>query len=1055
MKNITLSKRFLSILILITFLFLHQFCKKKNDNTVTPPTGNTPVAAFISSLTNAVEGDVIQFTDESTNTPTTWLWNFGDGNTSTLNNPSHTYAAKGLYTVSLAATNNFGTDSEVKDNFIKIITEEEVGVSEAFIDLVESNGTVDDYNNDVGTVTLSFTGEVPEVSVGSVLTVDLDTMGYLRKVVSSQLNGNTLTIETEPAFLTDVFVDKDFNLDTELIEPNTLLTTSSKSREISNALTDGEGYIHPVEIIYHKKNGETTIKSALNLKSGNNKDDNTIIDFTQILSKTDIYGASGEDVHLFIDEGHISLASDAVFEFDFDFDGELTQDTRVRKGDLTSFKFYLESDAEFQVKLALDLKKSEEKEDKHTLYDMEKVTAKFVVGTVPVWITFECDVFGKYKLNGDAALHADWGFESEMFLKSGGTYNKNTDSFTPIQEYTPVNTMYPLKLNGEVKLTARYEIYPRIDVKFYSFFGPNAELATYMEGKYNSAFQTEITTNGSEPFLAWNSSINLGLEFRLGSELTFLWGLYNKEFGPITYPCFEDALWEAPFEIELLTENVPTEAVTETKIPLSFKVTDMLGNGVPLCPITIKGDGSVDNGIVATNTEGVVQFDWTLPSTAKANKLTATIYKSDKTEVDKEDVNVASVIEEKFATVTTADVSEITENTAVTGGEVTDDGNVTVTARGVCWSTTQNPTIDESKTTNGTGEGVFVSNITELNDNTTYYVRAYASNSEGTAYGKQKQFTTEKHIELPTVTTADITEITQTTASSGGGIADDGNVTITARGVCWSLSENPTIEDDKTSDGSGIGTFTSNIESLVANTSYYVRAYATSDDGTAYGDQKQFTTVDDGSGDFTDARDGNNYNTIVIGDQTWMAENLAYLPAVSSPGTNSYTEPYYYVSGYFGTDTNQAKTNPNYATYGVLYNWIAAMDGASSSSSNPSGVEGVCPSGWHLPSSDEWLTLINYLGGADVAGGKMKETGTTHWKSPNTNASNSSGFTALPGGGTHSTNIFLSLTEKGHFWSSTENTYFAKWQGVYYQSGLTNSGLTNKNYGLSVRCVKD
>ena len=126
------------------------------------------------------------------------------------------------------------------------------------------------------------------------------------------------------------------------------------------------------------------------------------------------------------------------------------------------------------------------------------------------------------------------------------------------------------------------------------------------------------------------------------------------------------------------------------------------------------------------------------------------------------------------------------------------------------------------------------------------------------------------------------------------------------------------------------------------------------------------------SGTFIDSRDGNEYNWVQIGDQIWMAENLKYLPSVVGSGTGSETTPYYYVYGYDGTNVPDAKATDNYATYGVLYNWTAAMNGEASSKTNPSGIQGVCPAGWHLPSDAEWTELTDYLGGRSVAGGKLK-----------------------------------------------------------------------------------
>jgi uncharacterized protein (TIGR02145 family) len=186
-----------------------------------------------------------------------------------------------------------------------------------------------------------------------------------------------------------------------------------------------------------------------------------------------------------------------------------------------------------------------------------------------------------------------------------------------------------------------------------------------------------------------------------------------------------------------------------------------------------------------------------------------------------------------------------------------------------------------------------------------------------------------------------------------------------------------------------------------------------------------------------------------------MAENLRYLPAVSAPSVASNTVPYYYVYGYKDSVVTQAKDSVNYSVYGVLYNWPAAMNGEISSTSNPSDVQGVCPAGWHLPSEAEWIQLANYLGGTSVAGGKLKEVGTTHWGSFNYLASNSSGFTALPGGGCVS-GYFQSKGSFANFWSATEaSSTNAKYMYLRYDAEYISITNSSKNLGLSVRCLKD
>jgi uncharacterized protein (TIGR02145 family) len=190
-------------------------------------------------------------------------------------------------------------------------------------------------------------------------------------------------------------------------------------------------------------------------------------------------------------------------------------------------------------------------------------------------------------------------------------------------------------------------------------------------------------------------------------------------------------------------------------------------------------------------------------------------------------------------------------------------------------------------------------------------------------------------------------------------------------------------------------------------------------------------------GSFVDERDNHEYKWVKIGNQIWMAENLAYLPTVVGPGTSSETTPYYYVHGYNGTSISDAKATSNYTTYGVLYNWQAAMT--------------ACPAGWHISSDAEWTELIDFLGGTEVAGGKMKETGTSHWFSPNFGATNESGFSGLPGG-YFWPNSFTSIGYYGVFWRTMVNY---EGYNLYFESQKTNTLIPNKAAGFSIRCLKD
>jgi uncharacterized protein (TIGR02145 family) len=487
-------------------------------------------------------------------------------------------------------------------------------------------------------------------------------------------------------------------------------------------------------------------------------------------------------------------------------------------------------------------------------------------------------------------------------------------------------------------------------------------------------------------------------------------------------------------------------------------------------------------------------------------------------------------------TVTTATVSEITQTSAVSGGNVTNNGGDDVTARGICWSTTSNPTITSSKTSNGTGNGSFTSNLTQLTSNTLYHIKAYATNSVGTAYGDELTFTTTAVISavpdapiIGTVTggnaqasvafTAPASDggssITGYTAtSSPGGFTGTGTVSpVTVTGLTngtvytfavtatnangtspassASISVTPSTVPGAPTIGTAIAgntqatitftapasnggsaitgyTVTSNpggftatgnaspitVTGLTNGTPYTFTVTATNASGigpasSASNSVTPFVPVTDG--------DGNVYNTVTIGTQVWMKENLKttkYNNGVTIPPVTDNTSWVNLITPGYCWYNNDASTYKN--TYGALYNWYTVNTGI------------LCPIGWHVPTVTEWTTLGAFLGGDDVAGGKMKEVDLTHWLSPNTGATNESGFTGLPGGLRGNNmfsypNTFGEIGRRAFFWTSTEVPCgtgcdpAVPYRGLGYNFIFIDVSISADimNLGFSVRCVKN
>jgi uncharacterized protein (TIGR02145 family) len=300
---------------------------------------------------------------------------------------------------------------------------------------------------------------------------------------------------------------------------------------------------------------------------------------------------------------------------------------------------------------------------------------------------------------------------------------------------------------------------------------------------------------------------------------------------------------------------------------------------------------------------------------------------------------------------------------------------------------------------------------------------------------------------LPTLTTSAVSSIAAKTAASGGNISSDGGAAIIAKGVCWSSSVNPTIAlTTKTIDGSGTAAFTSSITGLVANTAYYVRAYATNSNGTAYGNEVSLTTLQNTT--------VTPLPNVTIGTQIWQSTNLDVITYRDGTPIPQVTDPTQWANLTTGAWCYYNNDTANGTTYGKLYNWYAVAGIHDTNTNTPNKV--LAPQGWHIPSDTEWTTLTTFLGGESVAGGKMKSTGTSLWLSPNTAATNESGFTAIPGGVRSIDNVFTDIRVLGSWWSSTVNITSEAW----YRYLVTDLGNINRNdgslyLGLSVRCVKD
>lgn len=469
-------------------------------------------------------------------------------------------------------------------------------------------------------------------------------------------------------------------------------------------------------------------------------------------------------------------------------------------------------------------------------------------------------------------------------------------------------------------------------------------------------------------------------------------------------------------------------------------------------------------------------------------------------DVKKTEIKSFKTIDYSQPTVNTIDIIDITSTSAKCNANVVDDGGLSITERGVCWSSHQTPTVNDMHV-NSVGEtGSFTCELTGLTEVTTYYVRAFAKNANGLSYGEQVTFTTAHTIVLPSVTTNDVTFIRDVSAVSGGNVTFEGYGAVSERGVCWSTSENPTIAGSHSvSSESGDGEYTCDMTDLTALTTYYVRAYATNEAGTSYGEQRQFTT--------TNIIPEGALNGVFTACDKQVIFSKGNLQFQASSGTWRFADKQYdyigsnnqYVSSYYngwidlfgwgtsGYEHGAVCYSPwsvstsvyDYQAYGdISYNLneqTGKADWGYNAISNGENTENQ----WRTLTSDEWqyiLTIRETESGIRYAKARVNEIDglillPDNWSESiyeleHTNSSFSdnvinlntwtdtleaNGAVFLPMAGYRQGSFMLE--SDGIYWSATvSNSSYANALRIY---NLSASSTQNRYYGCSVRLVQE
>ena len=454
-------------------------------------------------------------------------------------------------------------------------------------------------------------------------------------------------------------------------------------------------------------------------------------------------------------------------------------------------------------------------------------------------------------------------------------------------------------------------------------------------------------------------------------------------------------------------------------------------------------------------------------------------------------------------TVITTEVTEISWRTVTCGGEVTYDGNAPDTERGVCWSTNHNPEISDSHSSNGTGMGNYTVDVTGLTAGTTYYVRAYAKNKAGVGYGEELSFKT-RDPEPPTVTTSAVINISNTSATGGGNVTSDGGAEVTERGVCWSTSHNPEITDSHARRGTGMGSYTVNMTGLTEGTSYYVRAYAVNSEGTSYGNEVNFVSCFEGAvgGLFSVSSSeqvffskGNlQYRAF---DERWRfaEQQYNYIGSANSNISSSYNgwidlfgwgtsgwnsgavcyQPWsrstaysdYYPGGSYLNDLTGNCANADWGVYNKISNggneaglwrtltndeWAYVFKTRNTASGIRYAKACVNNQNGVILLPDDWNTSYYSLSSTNIAGASFTSNtlSTSQWSTLEQH-----GAVFLPAAGDRNGSSVFSVGSDGEYWSASYNNSDYAYHVWFDDSGLFTQGYIYRDYGQSVRLVRD
>lgn len=959
-------------------------------------------------------GNEIRLTANTT-TSSEGVWQIIAGSGGSLSDNTNPLAlfqgTDSLYTLVWTLTNACGTDADT------------VQLRYRQNEYIESLAIVDDTDQvlsdslqmEKGLYIIRFSDPAPEITEETIL-AGITRGGFLRRVESFTVDGDTYSIQTSQANLEDITINGAYNLafafdiDT-IIGPHkmhpgmTRLHKKPTRKELTTnpmykngiyyyIIDDEPAYVHPgVTLEKRDKDEETTIS----------------LTFERTL----------------LEENGVTMTLTGGYSFTPNF----VADLEYSGLNLTYFKMGL-SNAEAVRSVDLTLSASVTAlslEKTFTLLSLKRDMI-FVVGTVPLLITAGFSIEGEATASVGASMDITQGFTNTTYYDAYIEYTSNKWGYV-FDEDSDTETNSSLQINGSIE--QHFEIGPRLSLTVYRLVGP------YIDLRLEQDF--ELCTD----FNYWQTNMNIGGSLTLGAKAEILsWTLIDisRKWTQGFYH------YQFPHQLDVVSGNNQTYA---PGIPLfhPVKIRVKSNKSLILPGARVKFEpqngGSVSQSMVTANAAGDAETLWT-PGGAAHSTLKVT-----SKDCEGNNVSLSPMLINAYAATSVTDCTKSSLSLNIVKDDQIIRPQVNMGYPPYTFST------------DGVSYSAPIPEVTPVTGNTyLFYVKDADGCISSASWTEQAEVCQYNGLAL------DLQTIGNTVIAFAKGGSPPYLFSID--GFSGNFSPNNYFVSLTVGD---YAIFVKDSNGCIKKSSTIV-----------------FQEQHPNCGVLVDARDGNAYRTVQIGSQCWMADNLRYLPAVAGAHAEWVhgEGPNYSVYGYYGSDdpvnsVDIAMEQKNYLYYGVLYNWAAAMAEAPSSDTNPSGVQGVCPAGWHLPSDAEWKQLVDFaesqgfpnlydeIRGAGSAlkscrrvdsplGGDCNTSQHPRWDKSNTphHGMDDFGFSAFPGGMRRVDGVFVYLGQEGLWWSTTERYPKYSWvRSIFCSRGDVHHDSANKNGGISIRCVRD